>query len=162
MLPAGGALGQHKGIGTDSFRKALSAVYTAETGVKEATGNNDGERVGAYLRYTHLSEGYDWCAAFVSWCFGRTGRQQPRNPWSPALFPQARLIWRAGQEGEAAVRQGDVFGIYNTHRRRIAHVGFIDDRQGDWWITVEGNVGNAVRRLRRHKHTVYCIADWAR
>ncbi len=163
MLHAGRVLGQQPDPpGMDSFRQALVAVFRAEIGVAEATGNNDGDRVSQYLRYSHLPEGNEWCAALVSWCFGRLGRSAPRNPWSPALFPAARIIWRSGGPPNAKIQAGDVFGLWHQGRRRIAHVGFIDGRRGDWWLTVEGNVDNAVRSRRRHYRSIHCIADWVK
>jgi len=150
------------GGGPASFRKSLQAIYTGELGVREASGNNDGERVGAYLRYTGLPEGYSWCAAFVCWCYGKAGRAAPRNPWAPALFPERRVIWKSGKALAAPPQPGDVFGIWNNSLHRIAHVGFIDGRQGGYFLTVEGNSGNAVRRLRRKSAGIYRVADWVR
>lgn len=148
-------------------RPRLRAIYTAEIGVREATGSNDGERVEEYLRYCNLGPGHAWCAAFVSWCFGQAGYGEPRNPWSPALFPSNRVVWSksSGVRSRAQSReieeqrtrgkdtswflvssviiprQGDVFGIYYTNLRRIGHVGFVDGWDGKYGITVEGNTG---------------------
>jgi|GEM_PF-464982 len=71
-------------------RVRIIRIATAELGIRETTGRNDGERVEEYLRYTHLGKGYEWCAAFVCWCYGQAGLPEPRNPWSPALFPRIR------------------------------------------------------------------------
>ncbi|WP_139276325.1 C40 family peptidase [Sinomicrobium oceani] len=140
----------------------LRRVYTAEVGVREATGHNDGRRVAEYLRYTGLDEGYDWCAAFVSFCFGQAGYTAPRTPWSPSLFPQRKVIWtvRKGGKARKTPRVGDVFGLYNTSLDRIAHAGFIDRWSGNWACTVEGNVNNAVVRKRRPVRTLSVIARW--
>src|SRR5690606_29450817 len=89
-LPVLGAL-LGSGMGDGEF--GLGAVYRAEVGVREATGNNDGPRVAEYLRYCGLDEGYEWCAAFVSWCHGRAGYATPRNAWAAALFPENRTVW---------------------------------------------------------------------
>ncbi|MGS2741699.1 CHAP domain-containing protein [Sinomicrobium sp. M5D2P17] len=140
----------------------LRRVYTAEVGVKEATGQNDGKRVAEYLRYTGLGEGYNWCAAFVSFCFNKAGYTQPRTPWSPALFPDRKVIRRnkKGGKDQKTPRAGDVFGLYNTSLGRIAHAGFIDRWTGNWAYTVEGNVNNAVVRKRRPVRTLTVIARW--
>ncbi|UGU18111.1 CHAP domain-containing protein [Sinomicrobium kalidii] len=148
----------HLAFATDV--SALRRVYTAEVGVKEATGQNDGRRVGEYLRYTGLGEGYNWCAAFVSFCFGRAGYAQPRTPWSPALFPERKVIRTRREGGQQPPRAGDVFGLYNARPGRIAHAGFIDRWTGNWAYTVEGNVDNAVVRKRRPVHTLAVIARW--
>src|SRR5690606_28731219 len=134
-------------------------VYLAELGVQEATGRNNGTRVEEYLRYCNLGAGHAWCAAYVSWCFGKAGYAQPRNPWSPALFPGSRTVWTKGGN-TAPIRQGDVFGIYYPTVKRIAHVGFVDQLNGKWLVTVEGNTDNRVLRKRRHIGSLYAVADW--
>jgi hypothetical protein len=48
-------------------RQSIITIASAELGIKEATGNNDGPRVEEYLRYTNLGSGYEWCSAFVCW-----------------------------------------------------------------------------------------------
>ena len=50
-------------------RDAVEQIYTAEIGVREKTGKNDGERIEMYLKSTGLGKGYAWCAAFVTWTF---------------------------------------------------------------------------------------------
>src|SRR5690606_14901529 len=88
--PMATAYGASHGEAVADARQRLRSVYIAELGVREASGRNDGTRVEEYLRYCELGPGYAWCAAFVSWCFGKAGYPQPRNPWSPALFPAGR------------------------------------------------------------------------
>jgi hypothetical protein len=140
----------------------LRQIYTAELGVREATGHNDGERVETYLRYVGLGKGYEWCAGFVSWCYGQAGRPQPRNPWSPALFPQARVIWQQGKPRDRLPQTGDVFGTWNNSLGRIAHVGFVDQWTTTYLITTEGNSNDAVERRRRPHQSIYKVADWLR
>lgn len=143
------------------MRRAVLDIARAEIGVREATGRNDGARVGEYLRYTGLGEGHEWCAAFVSWCFGQIGLPEPRTPWSPALFPVARQ-----PDQVAYARPGDVFGIWVREKGRIGHVGLIEygpgaaDGSASWCITIEGNNQDAVRRVRRPIRTIQVVADW--
>lgn len=146
-----------------SSPQALRAAYTAEIGVREATGNNDGPRVAEYLRYCGLDEGYEWCAAFVSWCHGRAGYAAPRNAWAAALFPESRTVWSGRNHWPAAAGvpvQGDVFGIYIAGKRRIAHCGFVDQWEKGWCLTVEGNVENGVVRKRRSVKTIRAVSRW--
>ncbi|WP_411274031.1 hypothetical protein, partial [Daejeonella sp.] len=56
---------------------------------------------------------------------------------------------------------GDIFALYFPEKRRIAHVGFIDQWDGTWMISVEGNTnvsgsseGDGVYRKRRLVRTV--------
>lgn len=149
-----------------AFRVRLLSVARGELGVSERTGRNDGERVGEYLAYCGLDEGYEWCAAFVSWCFGQVGRDEPCTPWSPSLFPAARAVWpngggRLAGGGRAGdVQVGDVFGIWVREKGRIGHAGLVESWDGRWCVTVEGNSGDAVRRVRRPVSTIYRVADW--
>ncbi|SKB65007.1 hypothetical protein SAMN05660841_01693 [Sphingobacterium nematocida] len=135
-------------------RQSIIAIASKELGIREATGNNDGLRVEEYLRYTNLSKGYEWCAAFVSWCYGQAGFAVPRNPWSPALFSKVKLI-RKDQ-----CQPADVFGIYGVKAKRINHVGLVKELSKDYLITIEGNSNNWVESRRRHLRTVYAVADW--
>jgi len=119
-------------------------------------------RVAEYLRYCGLGEGYEWCAAFVSWCHGQAGYPQPRNAWAAALFPVSKTIWSKGR-GASPMRvpkDGDVFGIYTPSKKRIGHCGFVDQWDGKWCITVEGNVNNGVVRKRRLASTIRAISRW--
>lgn len=157
-------------------------VARGEIGVSERTGRNDGVRVSEYLAYCGLGEGHEWCAAFVSWCFGAVGMPEPRTPWSPALFPAGRVAWRSGLGPGAGLEPGlelepggdtgfaggsaqqplpgDVFGIWIREKGRIGHAGLVESWDGVWCVTVEGNSGDAVRRMRRPVSTIYRVADW--
>ncbi|MBL1409081.1 peptidoglycan-binding protein [Sphingobacterium sp. C459-1T] len=130
-------------------------IASAELGVKEATGNNDGPRIEQYLRYTDLGPGHDWCAAFVSFCYGQAGLAAPRNPWSPALFPKARSYTQTDK-----IQPADLFAIYSAKLKRIHHVGLIKQKQGQYILTIEGNSNDRVESKRRHVRTVYRYADW--
>ncbi len=147
----------------EEVRSRIIAIASKEIGVREATGNNDGKRVEEYLAYTHLGKGQPWCAAFVCWCYGQAGLPQPRNPWSPALFPKARVYWRgrtspcpSGIEDIKA----DLFGIYSSSAKRINHVGLVKAVEGKYLLTIEGNSNNRVESRRRHLSTVYALARW--
>jgi len=142
-----------------SVRERIMDIAVGEIGVREARNNNDGARVEEYLAYTGLGKGYAWCAAFVSWCYGKAGRTAPRNAWSPALFPMARR-YTGQQVREGSVRPADLFAIYNQQLGRINHVGIVRKREGNWLLTVEGNVDNRVLSKRRSIATIYAFSNW--
>lgn len=158
LVEHGDAVAINDYIGSD-LRKRIIDSAVQEIGVQEATGNNDGTRVEAYLRYVGLGKGYAWCAAFVSWCYGRAGRPLPRNAWSPALFPMARR-YTAAQIGQGSIRQADLFAIYSSTLRRINHVGLVRQQKGNWILTVEGNSANRVLSKRRPLATIYAFSNW--
>lgn len=149
-------------------REHVVELAIAELGVREATGRNDGPRVEEYLRYTGLGKGYEWCAAFVSWVYGQAGFSVPRNPWSPALFPRAKTYGgqgaavggRRGKIWATEAMKGDVFGIYGAKAKRINHVGLVKAVEGEYLLTVEGNSNDRVESRRRHRRTIYALADW--
>ena len=145
--------------GQSSERLLLVNIAAQEIGVRELTGHNDGVRVEAYLAATGFKKNNPWCAAFVSWVFKSAGFVQPRTAWSPAMFPSSRLT--------KVFLPGNLLGIYFPDLKRIGHVGIIEKLDGDWCISVEGNTnisgsreGDGVYRKRRHKKTVYQMADW--
>ncbi|WP_304066745.1 CHAP domain-containing protein [Pedobacter glucosidilyticus] len=146
----------------------LLKIYRKEIGTKEKSNRNDGSQIESYLKYTGHSKGAPWCAAFVSWCLGKAGINNPRSAWSPALLPQKRIIWKnTWQQEKIQPQAGDVFGIWYAAKKRIAHCGFIDTWGESIIITVEGNTneagsreGDGVYRKRRLKRTLYAVADW--
>ena len=134
-------------------------IAKSQIGVREATGNNDGRQVEAYLAYTGNKKGEPWCASFVSWVFGKAGYAAPRSAWSPALFPKERLV--------ATAIPATVFGIYFKAKGRITHAGLVERKQGSWIYTIEGNTnlagsreGDGVYRRLRHSRTIKAYADW--
>lgn len=140
--------------GSSDKRNLIIKIALAELGVKEATNNNDGPRVEEYLRYTGLGKNHEWCAAFISWVYGQAGLAEPRNPWSPALFPKRRVIEKERSQ------HADLFAVYGARAKRINHVGLIRKKQGQYILTVEGNSNNSVESRRRHLRTVYAVANW--
>lgn len=134
-------------------------IAQSQIGVTEATGNNDGARIEAYLATTGLKKGEPWCAAFLSWVFKQAGYEQPVTAWSPALFPSVRQV--------KLPAPGMLFGIYFPSLQRIGHCGIIEQVNGNFIIGIEGNTnlngsrdGNGVHRKLRHVKTIYRYADW--
>lgn len=143
----------------DLQRQALVETADHELGVRELTGNNDGERVEAYLAAIGLKKGQPWCAAYISWVYAQMGYGKPRSGWCPDLFPSSRLARSA--------LPGNILGIYFPEYKRIAHVGLIVQQKGSWIISVEGNTnvtgsrdGDGVYKKIRHIRTIRRIADW--
>lgn len=153
----------------DGLIEKVAAVYTAEIGVREATGKNDGARVEQYLKATHLPKGNPWCAAFVTWTYLQVDPDivTPRSAWAPSWFTK-NIVYERGKPIKD-IRRADTFGIYYAKDKRIGHIGFIDqwDHGNDYFISVEGNTNNAgsnegdgVYRKRRLKRAVFKISRW--
>lgn len=157
------AVGQQYPASADTQRIALQQIFGREVG------HDDKETIARYLAYTDLGYGHEWCAAFVSYCFGALGRTAPKTPWSPSLFPSRKLVWHRAYQKEqpGTLLPGMVWGIYVSGKKRVGHVGFVDSYRGGIVSTVEGNTGhprragpNGVYRKRRAWRTIYCVADW--
>lgn len=134
-------------------------IAQSQIGVRELSQKNDGQAVEDFLRYTGLPKGNPWCAAFVSWVYGKAGFTAPKTPWSPALFPQHKLT--------KSIKPGFVYGLYDNKKRRIVHCGIATKKDSDWVLGIEGNTniagsidGNGVYLKRRHALTIHAIADW--
>lgn len=142
--------------------------------VREATGRNDGFEVEKYLRSTGLGKGYAWCAAFVNWNLKQCGYNTPTSAaWSPSWFPTEKVIYHRGKvnyrhQNYEKPRQADVFGLWFESKKRVAHVGFIDQWPNKrYCVTVEGNTneagsreGDGVYKKYRLKSQIYQIARW--
>lgn len=142
-------------------------TYTAEIGVRE-TGFNKGKRVEEYLKAAKLLPGNAWCAAFITWTFKQCNIKAVVSGYSPNWF-QSNIVYKRDDNVNRhySVAAGDVFGLYFESKKRIAHVGFIDKQDGNYFITVEGNTneagsreGDGVYRKRRHIKTIYAISRW--
>jgi len=142
-------------------------TYTAEIGVRE-TGFNKGKRVEEYLKSANLKPGNAWCAAFITWTFRQCNIKAVISGYSPNWF-QSNVVYKRDDNinRNYSQRVGDVFGLYFETKKRIAHVGFIDKQEGNYYITVEGNTneagsreGDGVYRKRRHIKTIYAISRW--
>jgi hypothetical protein len=143
------------------LRESILVIARSQIGVREATGNNDGITVEAFLKVTNLAKGNPWCAAFVSWVFKQAGYARPKTAWSPALFPLERQTLNP--------KPADVLGIYSIKLKRIAHCGLVESRRNNWIIGLEGNTnlegsreGDGVYRKWRHIRTIAKFADWTK
>ncbi len=99
-----------------------------------------------------------------------TKSQESRLPaYVPGVYPSS-LVTGNRQPGSYRLitpSTGDIFALYFPEKRRIAHVGFIDQWDGTWLISVEGNTnisgsreGDGVYRKRRLVRTIYKVARY--
>ena len=100
------------------------------------------------------------------------GRQGTNNQELRPLRSEVRsypFSLTTNNEQRTTPSTGDVFGLYFPEKRRIAHVGFIDEWKDPWVITVEGNTnvlgskeGDGVYRKWRLVRSVYKVARYIR
>jgi hypothetical protein len=147
-------------------RQTVKDKYISFLGVREATGHNDGKDVELFLKTVHSQKGSAWCAAFVCYVLHSCEVENPMSAWSPALFTR-NVIYKRGGLNNKTPCSGDVFGLYFTNLKRVAHVGFVDKWTNQFVITVEGNTneagsreGDGVYRKRRPIRTIYIVSDY--
>ncbi|MEI8086566.1 MAG: hypothetical protein WCG93_10165 [Paludibacter sp.] len=162
----GCAFGLH---GQNSKLVEVQKIYSAEIGVRELTGHNDGKRVEEFLSSCNLKRGQPWCAAFVCWSFKKAGVKAIVSGYSPNWFTSKYVVYSKGGKNNLAPQTADVGGLYFANKKRIAHTFFIDQwKEGSSnAITVEGNTneagsreGDGIYRKRRLKKQLYKIARY--
>ncbi len=150
-------------------RNKVKHTCESQIGVRELTGNNDGLMVETFLRSVHLNKGNAWCAAFISWVYQQCEIVNPKSGWCPNWFPVDKVIYKISQPpiNQETPQAGDVFGIYFSNKKRIAHVGLIIEWTDKYAVTVEGNTndagsreGDGVYKKKRLKRQIYAVSSW--
>ena len=150
-------------------RDCIKRIYTSQIGVRELTGNNDGEVVEKYLLSAGLKRGSPWCASFIYWTFEQCGDTLSiKYPaWVPSYFPRSKIIYKRGKIKKRDPMYGDLIGIWFSSKGRLAHIGFFDRETNKYYITVEGNTndagsreGDGVYKKKRIKRQVHSISSW--
>ncbi|GAB3343913.1 hypothetical protein GCM10027429_35150 [Marivirga atlantica] len=150
-----------------SKRYELQEIYLSQVGTREQGGANRGEQVEQYLAAVSFGPGYAWCAAFVSWCYQQVDVEHPKSAWVPSYARKQNLIYQRGQVIKQIPQTGDVFLIWYERLKRPAHIGFVDQWQATWVITVEGNTnddgsreGDGVYRKRRVQRQILAVGNF--
>lgn len=146
-------------------RERLVEAYTSLNGIKERTGNNDGEQVVYILKSVGLAKGNPWCAATCYYGHAKAGfgDRVPKSGYSPNWFPKANTIYIKGSKGHFEdIQQGDVIGYFIPDKGRIGHVGFMHDPNTDknTCTTFEGNYGNKAGFVKRLKTAIKKGSKW--
>jgi hypothetical protein len=114
-------------------------------GVTESPRNsNRGKEVEMFLRYTGLGGGHSYCAAFVSFCIGRSNVHEPMiNSAAARAFVTAKSI-RASYvlSGVYRVPEGSIV-VWQRGTGWQGHVGFVVRQTGpNQFITIEANTSS--------------------
>lgn len=152
-------------------RTAVIKAYSAQLGVREATGHNDGVQVEKFLSTVGLGKGYPWCAAFVKYCLLSAGiSAASRITGAAASLYRTEYLVYDGQRFLGPALPADVFTLYFPSLKRIGHTGFFAgwaNRSMATYFTTEGNTngggsrdGDGVyRRIRQLGHNT-AISRW--
>ena len=124
---------------------------------KSQVGNVGGQPYWSWYGFTSRVE---WCACFVSWCYGQMGLTEPRFaacqsqgiPWF-----QSHGQW--GGRDYANIAPGDAIFFDWDLDGRADHVGIVVGTDGSKVYTVEGNSGDACK-IKSYSLTYECIKGY--
>lgn len=116
--------------------------------VREATGRNDGVDVERFL---DGERGLNWCAAFVLTCFSEAGTPLPGNKWlNRAVSHLESSLSLAGADVPLDdVQTGDIVTFDRVGG--TGHVGIVSVVGEHTFHAIEGNVRNAIQRVRHRR-----------
>ena len=112
--------------------------------------------------WNNNKQGYEWCTSFVAWCFWRLcGNVEAKRilcltgdygascvSWAKYYAAQARLFTKP--------QVGDQYFQRDSRDGLPCHTGIVESVNGNTFVTIEGNYGNAVQRVTRYlDSTVY-------
>ena len=124
---------------------------------KRQVGNVGGQ---PYWSWYGFNSRVEWCACFVSWCYGQMGLSEPRFagcqsqgvPWF-----QSHGQWSA--RGYDNLAPGDAIFFDWDLDGRADHVGIVIGTDGSRVYTVEGNSGDACK-IRSYDVNYECIKGY--
>ena len=124
---------------------------------KRQVGNVGGQ---PYWSWYGFNSRVEWCACFVSWCYGQMGLSEPRFaacqsqgiPWF-----QSHGQW--GARGYDNLAPGDAIFFDWDLDGRADHVGIVIGTDGSRVYTVEGNSGDACK-IRSYDVNFECIKGY--
>ena len=154
-----------------NIRDSLRETYTSMIGIRELTGNNDGEEVQNILSYSGLSGNYPWCAAFIHYTLIINGIDlNLKYPaYVPSYFTEYAIIYNRGkiEKKREFIIGEDLIGIYIGEKKRLGHIGWYNGESEKYYYSVEGNTndigsdeGDGVYRKKRIKRQVKTISSW--
>ena len=124
---------------------------------KRQVGNVGGQ---PYWSWYGFNSRVEWCACFVSWCYGQMGLSEPRFaacqsqgiPWF-----QSHGQW--GARGYDNLAPGDAIFFDWDLDGSADHVGIVVGTDGSRVYTVEGNSGDACK-IKSYSLTYECIKGY--
>ena len=139
----------------------LYGIYSGDDAIVKAAlsqvGNAGGE---PYWSWYGFNSRVEWCACFVSWCYGQMGLSEPRFagcqsqgvPWF-----QSHGQW--GGRDYANIAPGDAIFFDWDLDGSADHVGLVVGTDGSRVYTVEGNSGDACK-IRSYDLNYECIKGY--
>ena len=124
---------------------------------KSQVGNVGGQPYWSWYGFTSRVE---WCACFVSWCYGQMGLSEPRFSACQAQgIPWFQSHGQWGGRDYANIAPGDAIFFDWDLDGRADHVGIVVGTDGSKVYTVEGNSGDACK-IKSYSLTYECIKGY--
>ena len=124
---------------------------------KSQVGNVGGQPYWSWFGFTSRVE---WCACFVSWCYGQMGLSEPRFSACQAQgIPWFQSHGQWGGPDYANIAPGDAIFFDWDLDGRADHVGIVIGTDGSRVYTVEGNSGDACK-IRSYDVNYECIKGY--
>ena len=124
---------------------------------KSQVGNVGGQPYWSWYGFTSRVE---WCACFVSWCYGQMGLTEPRfSACQSQGIPWFQSHGQWGGRDYANIAPGDAIFFDWDLDGRADHVGIVVGTDGSKVYTVEGNSGDACK-IKSYSLTYECIKGY--
>lgn len=124
---------------------------------KSQVGNVGGQPYWSWYGFTSRVE---WCACFVSWCYGQMGLSEPRfSACQSQGIPWFQSHGQWGGRDYANIAPGDAIFFDWDLDGRADHVGIVVGTDGSKVYTVEGNSGDACK-IKSYSLTYECIKSY--
>ena len=124
---------------------------------KSQVGNVGGQPYWSWYGFTSRVE---WCACFVSWCYGQMGLTEPRFSGCQSQgIPWFQSHGQWGGRDYANIAPGDAIFFDWDLDGSADHVGIVVGTDGSRVYTVEGNSGDACK-IKNYSLTYECIKGY--
>ena len=124
---------------------------------KSQVGNVGGQPYWSWYGYNSRVE---WCACFVSWCYGQMGLSEPRfSACQSQGIPWFQSHGQWGGRDYANIAPGDAIFFDWDLDGSADHVGIVVGTDGSRVYTVEGNSGDACK-IKSYSLTYECIKGY--
>ena len=124
---------------------------------KSQVGNVGGQ---PYWSWYGFNSRVEWCACFVSWCYGQMGLTEPRFSGCQSQgIPWFQSHGQWGGRDYANIAPGDAIFFDWDLDGSADHVGIVVGTDGSRVYTVEGNSGDACK-IKSYSLTYECIKGY--
>ena len=124
---------------------------------KSQVGNVGGQ---PYWSWYGFNSRVEWCACFVSWCYGQMGLSEPRFAACQSQgIPWFQSHGQSGGRDYANIAPGDAIFFDWDLDGSADHVGIVVGTDGSRVYTVEGNSGDACK-IKSYSLTYECIKGY--